>query len=35
MLRGYEEAGCDQLVLFPTVSELEQLDRLGEVLAGR
>ena len=35
MLRGYEEAGCDQLVLFPTVSGLEQLDRLGEVLAGR
>lgn len=34
-LRGYEEAGCDQLVLFPTVSGLEQLDRLAEVLASR
>jgi alkanesulfonate monooxygenase SsuD/methylene tetrahydromethanopterin reductase-like flavin-dependent oxidoreductase (luciferase family) len=34
-LRGYEEAGCDQLVLFPTVSSLDQLDRLAEVLESR
>ncbi len=31
-IRGYEEAGCDHLVLFPTVPALEQLDRLAEVL---
>jgi alkanesulfonate monooxygenase SsuD/methylene tetrahydromethanopterin reductase-like flavin-dependent oxidoreductase (luciferase family) len=31
-VRGYEEAGCDELVLFPTVPDLDQLDRLGEVL---
>jgi alkanesulfonate monooxygenase SsuD/methylene tetrahydromethanopterin reductase-like flavin-dependent oxidoreductase (luciferase family) len=32
-VRGYEEAGCDELILFPTVADLEQLDRLAEVLA--
>jgi alkanesulfonate monooxygenase SsuD/methylene tetrahydromethanopterin reductase-like flavin-dependent oxidoreductase (luciferase family) len=32
-VRGYEEAGCDELVLFPTVPDLDQLDRLGEVLS--
>lgn len=32
-VRGYEEAGCDELVLFPTVPDLGQLDLLGEVLA--
>ena len=31
-VRGYEEAGCDELVLLPTVSELDQLDRLADVL---
>jgi alkanesulfonate monooxygenase SsuD/methylene tetrahydromethanopterin reductase-like flavin-dependent oxidoreductase (luciferase family) len=31
-VRGYEEAGCDELVLFPTVPTLDQLDRLAEVL---
>lgn len=35
VLRGYEDVGCDELVLFPTVSGLEQLDRLAEVLANR
>lgn len=33
-IRGYEEAGCDELVLFPTLPELAQLDRLAEVLHG-
>jgi alkanesulfonate monooxygenase SsuD/methylene tetrahydromethanopterin reductase-like flavin-dependent oxidoreductase (luciferase family) len=33
LVRGYEEEGCDELVLLPTVSKLEQLDRLTEVLA--
>jgi alkanesulfonate monooxygenase SsuD/methylene tetrahydromethanopterin reductase-like flavin-dependent oxidoreductase (luciferase family) len=33
-MRGYEEAGCDELVLFPTVPELHQLDRLAEILNG-
>ena len=32
-VRGYEDAGCDELVLFPTVSDCEELDRLEEVLA--
>lgn len=33
-VRGYAEAGCRELVLLPAVSDLEQLDRLAEVLAG-
>jgi hypothetical protein len=32
-VRGYEEAGCDELILFPTVADLGQLERLAEVLA--
>jgi alkanesulfonate monooxygenase SsuD/methylene tetrahydromethanopterin reductase-like flavin-dependent oxidoreductase (luciferase family) len=32
-VRGYEEAGCDELVLFPTVSDLGELERLTEALA--
>ena len=31
-VRGYEEAGCDELVLFPTVADLAQLDRLADVI---
>jgi alkanesulfonate monooxygenase SsuD/methylene tetrahydromethanopterin reductase-like flavin-dependent oxidoreductase (luciferase family) len=31
-VRGYEEAGCDELVLFPTVSDTAELDRLAEAL---
>jgi alkanesulfonate monooxygenase SsuD/methylene tetrahydromethanopterin reductase-like flavin-dependent oxidoreductase (luciferase family) len=31
-LRGYAEAGCDELVLFPTVSDLSELDRLAEAV---
>jgi hypothetical protein len=31
-VRGYEEAGCDELVLFPTVSDLSELDRLAEAV---
>lgn len=30
--RGYADAGCDELVLFPTVAELPQLRRLVEVV---
>jgi alkanesulfonate monooxygenase SsuD/methylene tetrahydromethanopterin reductase-like flavin-dependent oxidoreductase (luciferase family) len=33
-IRGYEEAGCDELVLFPTVPDLTQLDKLADVLNG-
>jgi alkanesulfonate monooxygenase SsuD/methylene tetrahydromethanopterin reductase-like flavin-dependent oxidoreductase (luciferase family) len=29
----YEEAGCDQLILFPSVADREELDRLAEVLS--
>jgi alkanesulfonate monooxygenase SsuD/methylene tetrahydromethanopterin reductase-like flavin-dependent oxidoreductase (luciferase family) len=31
-IRGYEEEGCDELVLFPTVASLDQLERLAEIL---
>ncbi|HEX6121765.1 MAG TPA: LLM class flavin-dependent oxidoreductase [Ktedonobacterales bacterium] len=34
-LRGYEDAGCDELVLLPTVPDLDQLDRLADVIGGR
>jgi hypothetical protein len=33
-VRGYAEAGCDDLVLFPTVADPDQLARLAAVLAG-
>ena len=32
-VRGYEEEGCDELVLLPTVSDVDELDRLAEALA--
>ena len=32
-VRGYEEAGCDELVLFPTTPEIDELERLQEALA--
>lgn len=31
--RGYAEAGCDELVLFPTVARLDQLEQLSEAVA--
>jgi alkanesulfonate monooxygenase SsuD/methylene tetrahydromethanopterin reductase-like flavin-dependent oxidoreductase (luciferase family) len=31
-IRGYEDAGCDEVVLFPTVSSIEQIERLAEVI---
>jgi alkanesulfonate monooxygenase SsuD/methylene tetrahydromethanopterin reductase-like flavin-dependent oxidoreductase (luciferase family) len=34
-IRGYQDAGCDELVLFPTVPDLAQLDRLTEILHAR
>jgi alkanesulfonate monooxygenase SsuD/methylene tetrahydromethanopterin reductase-like flavin-dependent oxidoreductase (luciferase family) len=33
LVRGYEEAGCDHLVLLPTVADLAQLERLADLLA--
>ena len=33
-VRGYAEAGCDELVLFPTAPGIEQLDTLAEVISG-
>jgi alkanesulfonate monooxygenase SsuD/methylene tetrahydromethanopterin reductase-like flavin-dependent oxidoreductase (luciferase family) len=33
-VRGYEEAGCDELVFFPTVADVAELDRLAEAVAG-
>lgn len=32
---GYAEAGCDHLILFPTVPEIGQLDRLAECVTAR
>src|SRR5438034_11141413 len=34
-IRGYEDADCDELVLFPTVPDMSQLDRLADVTSGR
>jgi alkanesulfonate monooxygenase SsuD/methylene tetrahydromethanopterin reductase-like flavin-dependent oxidoreductase (luciferase family) len=33
--RGYAEAGCDELVLFPTTPDFAQLDQLAEIVAGQ
>lgn len=33
-IRGYSEAGCDHLMLFPTSGDVTQLERLAEVVAG-
>ncbi len=32
-VRGYEAEGCDELILFPTVASLSDLDTLAEVLS--
>lgn len=31
-VRGYADEGCDQLILFPTVSDVDEIDRLAEAL---
>lgn len=33
-VRGYAEAGCDELVLMPAVADVDQVDRLAQVVAG-
>jgi len=33
-VRGYAEAGCDELVLLPAVGDIDQLDRLQDALTG-
>jgi alkanesulfonate monooxygenase SsuD/methylene tetrahydromethanopterin reductase-like flavin-dependent oxidoreductase (luciferase family) len=33
-VRGYAEAGCEELVLLPAVAEVDQLDRLQDALTG-
>ena len=33
-LRGYAEAGCDEVVLLPTVADLKQLHQLAMILSG-
>jgi alkanesulfonate monooxygenase SsuD/methylene tetrahydromethanopterin reductase-like flavin-dependent oxidoreductase (luciferase family) len=33
LIRAYEEAGCDHLVMLPAVAELEQLEQLADVVA--
>jgi alkanesulfonate monooxygenase SsuD/methylene tetrahydromethanopterin reductase-like flavin-dependent oxidoreductase (luciferase family) len=32
-VRGYSEAGCDELVLLPAVDDLDQLERLADVMS--
>ncbi len=32
-IRGYREAGCDELVLFPTLPDLAQIEQLAQVLS--
>lgn len=32
-VRGYDEAGCDQLILFPTSSDPAQVERLAEAIS--
>jgi alkanesulfonate monooxygenase SsuD/methylene tetrahydromethanopterin reductase-like flavin-dependent oxidoreductase (luciferase family) len=32
-VRGYKEAGCEEMVLMPGVADLDQLDRLADVLS--
>lgn len=34
LVRGYAEAGCDELVLFPGVVDLGEIDRLADALGG-
>jgi alkanesulfonate monooxygenase SsuD/methylene tetrahydromethanopterin reductase-like flavin-dependent oxidoreductase (luciferase family) len=31
-VRGYQDAGCDELLLFPTVPGIDQVDRLAQVI---
>ena len=33
-IRGYAEAGCDELVLLPAVADIDQIDRLAEIVSG-
>lgn len=33
LIRGYEAEGCDELVLLPTVADVDDVDRLAEVIA--
>lgn len=33
-LRGYADAGCDEVALFPTIPDPRELERLAEVVAG-
>ena len=33
LVRGYEDAGCDHLCIFPAVARLDQLERLAEAVA--
>jgi len=32
-IRGYREAGCDELVLFPTLPDLAQLEQLAQIIS--
>ena len=31
-IRGYEDAGCDELILFPTIPSIDQVERLAGVI---
>ncbi len=32
-VRGYEAEGCDELIFYPTVASLDDLDRLAEAVS--
>ncbi len=32
-IRGYAEAGCDELILFPTSNDISQLEQLARIIA--
>jgi hypothetical protein len=34
-VHGYEDAGCDQLIVYPTVPDISQLDLLADVISLR
>ncbi len=34
LLRGYADAGCDEVALIPTAASVDQLDRLAEIIGG-
>ncbi|HBD85022.1 MAG TPA: LLM class flavin-dependent oxidoreductase, partial [Dehalococcoidia bacterium] len=32
LISGFSDAGCDELILWPTVTDLDQVERLTELI---